>query len=242
MTTIQYLDEEIKVPDNWGEIKLRNYEGFYMDRPETLRERVAMVAKICNADVELILQWPAEIFNLIIDKTVFIFREHKVAPSPSIKIGDETYVIPVEEKLTLGAYIDADQTQKDGVNVLSNILAIVCRPAGESYDPDKTEERAEMFGALSMSEVQPLLGFFLHCKHALDKRTTVFTNLRQAVELLPPNIELLRSPGTGIRLSQTWRILKYGALIMLLRYRLRRFLHLSNTSAIKITQKRRKGN
>jgi hypothetical protein len=164
MTIIQYLDDEIKVPESWDEIKLRDYEGFYNDKPETLRDKVALVAKICKADPEQILKWPAEVFSLIVDRTYFIFKKYNVDPKPSITIDEVTYMIPIEEKLSLGAYIDADQAQKDGINVLSNVLAIVCRPAGEVYDHELNDQRAEMFGTLSMAEVQPLLGFFCTAK------------------------------------------------------------------------------
>lgn len=242
MVTIEYNNDKIQVPEGWHEVKLRAYEKHYTERPETIKDKVLLVARICEIDEALLLSWPADVFNIIAEKTAFIFLEHKVNPAPSIKIDGVTYVIPIEEKLSLGAYIDADEVQKEGEQVLSQILAITCRPAGEAYDPDKTEERAAMFGACSMEEVQPLLGFFLHFKDALDKRTTAFTNLAQAVESLPPNILSSLRLGGGTRLSRTWRTVKYGVLIMLLRYRLRKCLRLFNTSEIRTTRKGRKGN
>lgn len=242
MVTIEYNDEKIQVPESWHEVKLRAYEKHYTERPESVKDKVLLIARICEIDEATLMAWPADVFNIIAEKTAFIFKEHRVDPSPSIKIDGVTYVIPIEEKLSLGAYIDADEAIKEGEQVLTQILAITCRPAGEAYDPDKTEERAAMFGALSMAEVQPLLSFFLRFNNVLDTRTKAFTNLVQAVESLPPNIVNSLRLGGGTKLSQTWRIIKYGALIMLLRYRLRKCLRLFNTSEIKTTRKRRKGN
>ena len=242
MTKIEYNNQTIEVPESWQEVRLRAYEKYYTERPQSVKDKVLLVARICEIDEATLLAWPADVFNIIAEKTAFIFKEHKVDPAPSIKIDEVTYVIPVEEKLSLGAYIDADEVLKEGEGVLSQVLAITCRPAGEAYDPDKTEERAAMFGALSMAEAQPLLGFFLHFKSVLDKRTTAFTNLTQAVESLPPNIVNSLRLGGGTRLSRTWRTVKYGVLIMLLRYRLRKCLRLFNTSEIKTTRKGRKGN
>lgn len=239
MTTIEYLDEVIVVPTNWGEIKLKDYENFYTEKPETPRERVALVAKICNIEPAKLLDLPSDVFNILVDQTIFIFEEFKADPSPSVKIDDKTYVIPIEEKLSLGAFIDADETQKSGERVLSGVLAIVCRPAAETYDPDKTEDRTQMFGELPMSKVWPLLAFFLHYKNVLEKRTTVFTNLTAAVESLPPNIWHSLKLGGGTKLSQTWRTIKYFYLMRLLRYRLRKLLRLSNTDGIKIKPTKR---
>lgn len=242
MTTIEYLNEVIQVPTNWGEIKLKHYENFYKDRPESTRERVALVAKICEIEPAKLLSLPADIFNIVVERSFFIFEEYIAEPSPKVIINGTTYVIPIEEKLSLGAYIDADEAQKAGTEVLSTILAIVCRPVNEAYDDELTEQRAKMFGELPMTQVWPLLAFFLRCKCVLENRTTAFTNLTQAVELLPPNILHSLKLGDGIKLLQMWRIIKYYFLIRSLRYRLRRLLRSYNIEEIKISQMQRKEN
>lgn len=242
MTTIKYLDQVIHVPTNWDEIKLKDYENFYLDRPENTRDRVALVAKICNVEPSVFLEAPAEIFNIVVDKSFFIFEEFKAEPSPKITIDGSIYVIPIEEKLSLGAYIDADETQKAGDQIISGILAIVCRPVNEPYDDDLTEARAAMFANVPMSQIWPLLAFFLQCKSVLEARTMAFTNLAQAVESLPPSTLISVNRGGGIKLLQIWPKLKYYVLTRLLRYRLQRLLHSSNTKGIKIRQTSHKGN
>lgn len=242
MTTIKYLDDVIEVPDSWEDITLDAYEAFIKDRPAEARARVAMVANICNADPELILNWPSDIFGIIVDTTHFLWEEYIVDPAPSVKVNGVTYVIPVEEKISLGAYIDTDQAQKSGERVLANVLAILCRPPLEDYDPELTEERAAMFGKLNMTQVQPLLAFFLHCKNVLDRHTTAFTNLAEVAESLPQSIAASLRLGGGINLWQIWRIIKFGILTALLRRRLRKLSPSYNTFGIKIKQKKRKGN
>lgn len=239
MKTITYLEKSVNVPENWDEVTLEVYESFYKDKPETPRDRVALVSRICSTDPELILNWPSEIFVMILDITNFLWVEYIVDPSPSVKVDGVTYTIQVEEKLTLGEYIDADSAVKESDNALRNLLSIVCRPYGEKYDPDKSEERVEMFAKLPMSQVQPLLSFFLHCKNVSDQHTKAFSCLTEAVELLPPPILLLRNLGAGINLSQIWRIIKYTGLIVSLRYQLRKLLRSFNTPGIRITRKGR---
>lgn len=241
MTTITYLDEEINVPENWDEITLKDYEGFYKQKPKDIREKVILISTICKVDPELILSWPAEVFPIIVDAAKFLFFDPVAEPKAGVKVDGVTYVIPIEEKLSLGQYIDADEIQKAGENVLSNVLAIVCKPHGEAYDPDKNEERAEMFGSLPMTEIQPLLAFFLTCKNALEKHTKAYSCLTEAAALLPPATLILRSRGVGTNLSQIWQILRYGILTALLRRQLQRLSRSHNIPGIKITRKKRKG-
>jgi len=240
MITIEYLNEKIEVPEDWGDLTLKDYEGFYKLKPSNIREKVTLVANICKVEPEIILGWPHEVFPMIVNAAKFLFLEPETEAKASVKVDGVTFVIPIEEKLSLGEYIDADEVQKSGENVLSNILAIVCRPQGEAYDPDKNEERAEMFANLPMSDIQPLLSFFLTCKNALEKHIEASSCLTEAVALLPPPTQILRSLGPGTSLSQIWRIVKYGILTTLLRRQSRQLLHSRSLPGIKIGRKKRR--
>lgn len=241
MVTIEYNGHKVNVPTSWDEVTVGDYEAFYLDKPDTARERVALVAKICKTEVDILLGWPADAFNIIVEKIGFLFKDNPAEPNPSVEVDGVTYVVPIEDKLSLGAYVDADEVQKGDEAVISNLLAIVCRPAGEEYNYENNETRAAMFAALPVSKVQGVLAFFLHCKHVLDERTKAFTNLAQVVGSLPLSIRGSRRLGGGIKLSQTWRAMRYYALMMLLNWRLRKLLRSYNIDAIKITPKRHKG-
>lgn len=241
MVTIEYNGESVDVPESWDEIKVGDYEKYHNERPETSRGRVELVAKICKVEAETLFNWPAEIFNLVVERVEFIFKNSAAEPTPSIKIDGVTYLIPIEEKLSLGAYIDADEVQKSGEAVISNILAIVCRPVNEEYNYENNEARAAMFAALPVSKVRGLLAFFLLCSRALEKHTTAFTNLTEAVASLPPSIEVFRSPGGGIKLFRIWPTIKYYYLTILLSWRLRKLSRFYNTAGTKKRQKRRRG-
>lgn len=233
MVKIEYNNDKIEVPTGWDDITVGHYESFYNDKPTTGRERVALVAKICKVAPDVLLEWPAEAFEIILERCAFIFKDNPAPASPVIEVDGVAYIVPVEDKLSLGAYVDADEVQKSGEAVLSNVLAIVCRPAGEAYDHEKSEVRAAMFAALPVSKVQGVLSFFLLCSDALNKRTKVFTDLAEAVALLPPNIKHLRKPGAGIKLLWNWRAAKYRVLTKLLNMRLRKLLRSYNLQGTK---------
>lgn len=234
MVQIEYNTVKIEVPESWDDVTLGFYETFYTERPETARERVTLVAKICKVEADLLLSWPAEVFNRVVEYIDFLFKDNPALPSPIVEVNGVKYIVPIEDELSLGAWVDADEVQKKGENVLSNILAIVCRPVGEIYNYKNNEARQTMFASLPVSKVLAVLAFFLHYKIVLDRRTEAYTKLAQSYDRLPRNIKPLLNPGDGIRLSRIWQIIKYWFLMLLLCYRLRKFLRFYNIVKIKI--------
>lgn len=233
MVELEYNDVKINVPQSWEDIKLGFYETFYKTKPTTGRERIAFVATVCKVDPELMLAWPAEVFNRVVGYVGFLFEDNPATPAAFVEVKGVKYIVPIEEDLTLGAYIDADEAQKAETAVLSTVLAIVCRPAGEPYDYKNNEARAAMFADLPVSEVLGVLAFFLQCATVLRQRTAAYTNLLALADLLPRNIRNFLSPGVGIKLSRIYPIIRYYVLMMLLRYRLRKFLRTFNTEKIR---------
>lgn len=242
MTRIEYDGHVINAPTDWQDLTVGHYESFYQNKPNTARERVELIAKICKVDAALLLSWPADVFNVLVEKTAFLFKDAPAEPNPAIVIDGVTYVVAVEDKLSLGEYLDAGDVQKNEPAMYSNLLAILCRPPGEEYNPDNNEARAAMFAALPVSKVQGVLAFFLRCKVLYEQRTTAFTNLFRVVDLLPRNIKDLQKHGVTIKLSRIWRVMMYFALTLYLGYRLRRLLRFSSTAATKTTRMKHKGN
>lgn len=242
MIKLEYDNTRVSVPESWDDITLGFYESFYDAKPLTARERVEWVARICKVDEALLLGWPSEVFNRIVGYLDFLFKNNPAEPSPYVDIGGIRYVVPIEEELTLGAWVDIDEAQKQGENVLSNILAIVCRPVGEPYSCENNDMRREMFAALPVSKVLGVLAFFLRCKNVCDRRTQTFSDLAQACDRLPQSTEGFLCRGGGIRLSRIWREMTYRVLTALLRYRLQRFLRSYSTVGIRNTPKKRKEN
>jgi len=234
MVRIEYDKVEIEVPESWDDITLGFYETFYAEKPGTTRERAAYVAKICRTDADWLLSRPVEVFNRIVEYIGFLFKDNPVSPVPYVETGGVRYTVPVEDEMSLGAWADADEIQKKGENILSNILAVVCRPAGEVYDYKNNETRRAMFAALPVGKVLGVLAFFLRCKTVSDQRTVAYTKLARAYGRLPQNIKPFPSPGAGIRLSRIWPALKYYVLMRLLNCRLRKFLRSCNTVKTKI--------
>lgn len=242
MVNFEYKNTEVRIPQNWDDITLGQWDQLHSMRPKTSRERVAYIAQLCGIDDDLLLSWPAEVFNMIVAHTRFVFGANPYAPSTEAVIDGTAYSIAVEDSLTLGEWVDADEAQKAGENVLSNVLAIVCRPAGEAYDYKNNEKRRELFAAQPLSTVLPLLGFFLQCKQLSDKRTKIYSQLAAIRDLLPPSTATLQNLGAGTKLLRIWPIIRFLILNALLRWRLSKLLVLYGITETKPRPSKHSGN
>lgn len=238
MKRIEINTDVIDVPESWDDITLGFYETWFYKAPKDRKEQIELVAEICKIDPAKLLDYPVDVCNIILDTLAFIFTETATPPSPFIEIGGVKYTIPIAETITTGAWIDAEEVQKEKVNTLSGILAITCLPAGETYDTLKTEERRKMFAELKVSEVLPLLSFFLHYKKGLEKRLAMFSRVTEAVNLYVNSTANFPNVGAGTRLLRTWRRVRYFVLTKWLRYQLRKCLRSLDT---KSTENNRKG-
>lgn len=230
-------DFDINVPKKWSDITVRHFETFCLERPQTAHEQVAWAEKVCKVESGTFLGLPASVFNAVVEKLAFLFDDNPAEPNPRIEIDGVPFVVPIEDELSLGAWVDAEEVQKSGEALISNILAIVCRPVGEKYDPKLNDERQKMFAALPTSEVLGVLAFFLHCKNVLEARTEAYSRVIETFDLLPKSTKHLLNRGGGTKLSRIWRAAHYWLLMKLLRNRLRKFSLFYNTVATKKSRK-----
>lgn len=239
MDIITFEDLEIRVPTSFADVPFSVYEQVHKTRVEKIREYVDVIATICETDAAKLLKAPAEMTDAIVERIMFLFKEHGLPAAAGFKFEDVTYVCEVDKSLTLAEWVDLEQAQKKEADVLSTVLSIICRPSLEEYDPQKSKARIEIFKRAPCSLVLPVLAFFLRRKEVLDKLINAYSSVKKAAELLPPNIKSFPSLGAGLKLSQIWRATIYYFSIKLLRYRLKRFSLSLYTDAIKIRQLKR---
>lgn len=223
METIKYDEVNINVPTSWRDVKLKDYDKVFRLPTGTAAERVNYIATLCNTDAKLLLSWPAEVFDEVVRRMTFLFEEDKTAPSPNVTIRGVKFCVPVGDKLTLGEWVDAEEAQKQEHGVLPAMLAIVCRPVGEPYDCDLSDERAAMFAELPVSELLGVLAFFLRLRTELERITRTYSRISALVNHLPRSMWSFLKGGAGLKLSLIWRVPIFLILTGLLRYRVRRY-------------------
>lgn len=160
MVTVDLNNVKLEIPESWSDIKLSRYEKLYMQKPETKLDLVHFVADVCNIDANVLLESPAQVFNALAEIVDFVF-DCELPPANAVKMGDTEYFVSFADKLTLGEWVDAENViGSDSECKLSELLAILCRPIGEKYNPDLLGERTEMFKNLTCDKALPLISFF----------------------------------------------------------------------------------
>lgn len=229
---IEFDDVKLEIPGSWKDIKLAEYEKWCTLKPETRFEMVQYVADICKIDADVLLQAPTQVFNAITKAIQFIFNQD-FEPVNKCSIDGKDYLISFSDKLTLGEYVDVEDVfENDGENKLSGILAILCRPEGEKYDPDLTEERKNMFKNISCDKILPLISFFLLKKKKSDGILSHCLTVTDQANQFLKDIEISVINGDGIKRLPIWQRIRYRRLTKSLRKELSKFLDFFSTELI----------
>jgi len=237
---IEFSGVKINVPNSWKDITLEEYEKLYLLKPETKLAYVQYVADVCKMDAKLLMNSPTQLFDIVSNAIQFIF-DNDFEPANKVVVNGTEYFISFSDKLTLGEWVDIDGiVESESETKLSEMLAVLCRPIGEKYNPDITEERKKLFQSLSCDKVLPLLNFFLLKKKKSEEILNHYlTVVDQAGQFLE-DIETFAQNGDGIKRLPIWQRIRYFYLMKSLRKELSKF---SDFSSINPTnQKPRKNN
>lgn len=223
MITIDFNNEKLFIPSGWGDIKLGDYEKWYLMKPENNLEFIQYVADICKIDAKLLLNAPTELFNIIVN-SLYPILNGSVEPKSSIEIDNIVYKIERSERLTLGEWVDIENVfESDSGNKISEALAIVCRPDNESYNPDRFEERKVLFQNATCDKVLALFAFFLSKEKRLSEILNHCSNTIILGNRLVEDIEIFRQSGDGIKRLPIWQRIRFIYLTKSLKKQLTRF-------------------
>lgn len=212
MVTVELNNVKLEIPESWSDIKLPRYEKLYMQKPETKLDMVRFVADVCGIDANLLLESPAQVFNALAEIVDFVF-DSELPPANAIKVGDTEYFVSFADKLSLGEWVDAENViGSDSECKLSELLAILCRPIGENYNPDLLGERTKMF---KKKEYEAILNHYS-------------TVMAQAARFLK-DTKTFATNGDGIKRLPIWQRIRYTYLIRSLEKQLAKCSDFSST-------------
>jgi len=223
MIKIEFEDTVINVPESWKDIKLADYEKWYLKQPETKTDYIRFVADICKIDDMLLMESPTSLFDVIINTVNFVFNNN-IVPNNKITIDGQEYFVSHGNKLTLGEWVDVESVlNSDNEQKLSEILAILCRPIGENYTPELLEKRQEIFRNQSCEKTLPLIAFFLHKKSELDKISNRYSEAIILANQFVLDTEDFVINGDGIKQLPIWQRIRFTYLMKSLKKQLSKF-------------------
>ncbi|MFT4224706.1 hypothetical protein [Dysgonomonas sp.] len=230
MIKLEFENKSIVIPEGWHDIKLSNYERWNAQKPETKQEYVSFVASVCNVDAGVLLEAPAQVFDIITDAIRFVF-DSEPEPSNKVNIDGKDYFVSFSDKLTLGEWVDIESIiGGESASKLSEMLAILCRPAGERYNSDLAGERQTMFADLTCDKVLPLIGFFLLKKRRSDEILSHYSTVVDQANRFLKDTETFVINGGGIKLLPIWQRIRYICLVRSLKKQLSKFSDSSFTA------------
>lgn len=233
MIKIEFDNISFHVPDSWQDIRLCDYEKWHQQKPVTKLEQVQYVADICGIDADILLNAPAQLFNAVSETISFVF-DNEFEPVNNIKIGATEYYISFSDKLTLGEWVDVDETiSGDSPTKMSDMLAILCRPLGEKYDADKAEERKELFRNVTCDKALPLISFFLFKKKQSEAILNHYSAVMAQADQFLKDTKTFVQNGDGIKRLPIWQRIRYTYLTRLLEKELSKCSAFSSTAPTK---------
>lgn len=205
----------IKVPTKWEEVTLGQFEKIMkLTGGENKRVDVmSLLSILTGQDEDYINSLPASFVETLMAHLIFLNDNPRTydQTSSQIKIGGDFYSIHFLEELKFGEYVEVNESIKNDPLDYSTILAILCRKDGELFDEDyvanKFKQRKEMFQQQPVTEILPLIGFFL--KLFLLSRANsqgCLTELESATNQLLQHTNSSVSNGDGGKRSLSWRM------------------------------------
>jgi len=230
---LEFNGTTLNIPTSWSDIKLGEYEKWFMCEPKEQMEYVEFVANICKVDTQILLQSPAQVFSIMIDALSFI-SEQDFAPVNYTEIDGKKYFVSFSDELTLAEWVDVESVlESESETKISEILAILCRPAGEKYDTQTADLRKDVFRNLPCDKVLPLIAFFLFKKKQSEKISNLCSTVKDRTDQLVRDISHFAESGDGIKSLPIWQRIKYYFLTRYLKKRLSKFSDSFSTEWIK---------
>lgn len=190
------------VPTSWDQITLKQYqeiEKLYENKDKRFDVRECLHI-FTNKSIDEINALPLEFVDSLLSNLVFLKDSPKEKePTNKVIIDGEEYIINTQNKLKVGEYIASDAVLKSDPHNYAAILAVLARKAGEEYDSkfenEILEDRIKLFEQVPVTDVLPVVGFFLNLYIASVTPSRLSSSIREGIDLTRNNIETSHKNG-----------------------------------------------
>lgn len=227
MKIIKINDTKYFIPESYDDILLEDFENWFDYNPETTEDKIRLVSMICKIPFDILLELPTTVYTIIVDTISFCFSKsfNDYKGKNEITINGIRYSINHKEELTLAEWVDIEYTYNQDKDKLSEMLAIVCRPDGEKYNPKNNPERTQLFKKQPLEKLFPLFGFFLTLNQRLQTVILHCSTVQAMAGYIVEQSEDYIKNGDGTQQFAIWQRMIYRKLIKSLKKQLLKFSH-----------------
>lgn len=201
---------EITVPSSLSEITLEQYQRFEKLNTEENQDTAFLMHKtveiFCNLNLKDIAKIKYSYVKEIIEDINKLF-EQKQDLIPRFKIkGIEYGFIPVLDDMTLGEYVDLDETFSDWSS-MHKAMSVLFRPItinkGQRYQIEEYRgiENADVIKQMPLDAVMGCMFFFYNLNKELLKTTLNYLSKEAPKELTTEQLQTLEKNGDGFNQS-----------------------------------------
>jgi len=272
MITLTINEKDYLIPENATELPWRKFDQIKRliasndGMPFTKQMVLDITSIVSGLDVELLLDSPAAFYDIIVDKTKWVYAldMSKYKVSDYIEIDGERFSYETQpSKITLREWSDIDtilskfkdedkdasimavrlrkveyklEEHKDDKGIVTGTTKLFFNKI-EKYNTDMIDERKEMFKNLPTSTIFPLLSFFLSNGEQYSNNIRIYSLMvGQALERQFQLEDWVRNTDGGRPLSN-WRKTTYLKWMKFLTNQLEQHVHFSHSLSQKIEPK-----
>ena len=204
---------KIQVPESLREISLEQYQAYNKVNTEQNQNSNFLLHKtieiFCNLNLQNVIKVE---FNSVVKvaKMINDLFNQDVKLVPTFTMNGVGYgFIPDLDKITLGEYIDLDNTLSDWNN-MHKAMAVLYRPIKDTYkekyiiEDYKGSEEAEKYKQMPLDIVMGSILFFYNLKNELLKTILKYLNKEALMKLTIQQREDLLGSGDGITRYIDW--------------------------------------
>lgn len=187
---------EFIVPEKWEDLNLKQFQDIMRlyEATDNKPDIIDLISIITNKDKEIIKQLPMDFIDKIMVRLMFLNEPIKTDNSNKITIDGEEYIINHMEQLKFMEYVDVNTLLDNDKLNYAGILSILCRKKGEIYNDDYINNvlpsRLEMYEKQPVTNIMPLIGFFLLLSNSFETRLQLFLmEGKSQINLLLKDIE-----------------------------------------------------
>lgn len=187
---------EFIVPEKWEDLNLKQFQDIIRlyEATDNKPDIIDLISIITNKDKEIIKQLPMDFIDKIMVRLMFLNEPIKTDNSNKITIDGEEYIINHMEQLKFMEYVDVNTLLDNDKLNYAGILSILCRKKGEIYNDDYINNvlpsRLEMYEKQPVTNIMPLIGFFLLLSNSFETRLQLFLmEGKSQINLLLKDIE-----------------------------------------------------
>lgn len=171
---------EFIVPEKWEDLNLKQFQDIMRlyEATDNKPDIIDLISILVNKSKDEIKMLPMDFIDKIMVRLMFLNEPIKTDNSNKITIDGEEYIINHMEQLKFMEYVDVNTLLDNDKLNYAGILSILCRKKGEIYNDDYINNvlpsRLEMYEKQPVTNIMPLIGFFLLLSNSFETRLQLF--------------------------------------------------------------------